>query len=77
MYFYPSNAIAHYTFIGEGSGKFYNINIPFNTDGDYKIGDAEYLYICKNFLLPIIKEFDPELIYISCGFDSAKGGFQI
>jgi histone deacetylase 6 len=72
--FYPSGEAGHYNKIGEGKGKFYNINIPFNTKEDKVIADAEYLYICKNFLFPIIKEYSPELIFISCGFDSAKGG---
>ena len=73
------NVNGHYTKIGDNKGKYYNINIPFNTgfglmsDDVSPLGDAEYVFICKNFLLPIIKEFDPELIFISAGFDSAKG----
>jgi histone deacetylase 4/5 len=80
MIFYPMSPIAHTSYIGEDKGKYHNINIPFNTDlglfsdSTSKIGDAEYVYICKNFLFPIIKDYNPELIFISCGFDSAKGG---
>ena len=52
--------------------------MPFNTKG---VGDAEYVYLCENLLLPILREFQPELILISSGFDSAVddplGGFCI
>jgi hypothetical protein len=50
--FYPSSNIAHYANIGEKDGKYYNINIPFNTelgmfsDVASNIGDAEYVHIC-------------------------------
>jgi histone deacetylase 6 len=37
------------------------------------IGDMDYIFVCENFLFPIIREFAPDLIIISAGFDSAKG----
>ena len=37
------------------------------------IGDLDYIYACETFLFPKIKEFEPEVILISCGFDSALG----
>ena len=33
----------------------------------------DYIFVCENFLFPIIREFAPDLIIISAGFDSAKG----
>ena len=33
----------------------------------------EYIYACNEFLFPIIREYQPEAILISSGFDSAKG----
>jgi len=33
----------------------------------------DYIYVCEQFLFPIIREFKPDLIIISAGFDSAKG----
>ena len=37
------------------------------------IGDLDYIYLCETFFFPIIREFQPDLIIISAGFDSAKG----
>ena len=36
-------------------------------------GTHEYIFIFKELLLPIIKEFCPDLILVSSGFDSARG----
>jgi len=33
----------------------------------------DYIYVCEQFFFPIIREFKPDLIIISAGFDSAKG----
>jgi histone deacetylase 6 len=38
-----------------------------------EIGDMDYIYVCEQFFFPIIREFKPDLIIISAGFDSAKG----
>lgn len=68
--------------IGECKGKGYNIQFPFNMpqknkdDADENqnvIGDMDYIFVCENFLFPIIREFGPDMIIISAGFDSAKG----
>lgn len=37
------------------------------------IGDEDYIYACETIFFPIIKEFSPDLIIISAGFDSALG----
>lgn len=68
--------------IGEGNGKGYNIHFPFNLpklkpgeehDKSQIIGDKDYIYVCETLFFPIIREFAPDLIIISAGFDSAKG----
>jgi len=56
--------------IGQGKGKGYNINVPFDLAG---MGNDEYAYVCEKLLFPIIEEFSPDLILISAGFDSALG----
>ena len=38
-----------------------------------KIGDRDYIYACEQLFFPVIKEFSPDLIIISAGFDSAEG----
>ena len=72
--FYPGQAGAH-TRIGEGAGKGFNIHFPFNVSPNQKpiIGDKDYIYACENVFFPIIREFNPDLMIISAGFDSALG----
>lgn len=52
--------------IGEGEGKGYNINVPLNpgTSG------ASFLYILKEVFIPLMKDFKPDLIAISAGYDA-------
>jgi histone deacetylase 6 len=37
------------------------------------IGDNDYIFVCESLFFPIIREFAPDLIIVSAGFDSAKG----
>jgi histone deacetylase 6 len=37
------------------------------------IGDEDFIYACEKVFFPIIKEFAPDLMIISAGFDSALG----
>jgi histone deacetylase 6 len=37
------------------------------------MGDSEYLACWNKILIPITKEFKPDLIIVSAGFDCAKG----
>lgn len=37
------------------------------------MGDAEFAAIWKSLLMPVAREFQPELIIVSAGFDGAKG----
>jgi acetoin utilization deacetylase AcuC-like enzyme len=69
--------------IGESSGKGYNLQFPFNmpqnnkveegVEDEHNIGDNDYIFVCEQFFFPIIREFKPDMIIISAGFDSAKG----
>uniref|UniRef100_A0A1I7YDI8 Hist_deacetyl domain-containing protein n=1 Tax=Steinernema glaseri TaxID=37863 RepID=A0A1I7YDI8_9BILA len=45
-------------------------NLPINEVG---VGDAEYIYFLNHFILPLIDDFKPNLILVSCGFDAALG----
>ena len=57
---------------GNGAGKGFNLNIPFNnlSDGLSYMGDDENLMTFQNKVLPVVNEFRPDLIIVSCGFDS-------
>ena len=47
-----------------------NVNVPLNKFG---LGDADYLAIFQQVLLPMTYEFNPDLILVSAGFDAALG----
>lgn len=69
-------------YIGKGNGKFKNINIAWETglvvDEERRenntiseLGNEEYRTACDTFLFPVVEEFKPDLIIVSCGFDGA------
>ncbi|KAG7955051.1 hypothetical protein I3843_11G051400 [Carya illinoinensis] len=68
--FYPANDDGFYTMIGEGPGAGYNINVPWENG---QCGDADYLAVWDHILIPVSKEFNPDIIIISAGFDAALG----
>lgn len=65
--FYPANHDGFYTKIGEGPGAGYNINVPWENG---HCGDADYLAVWDHILIPVAKEFNPDIIIISAGFDA-------
>ena len=72
--FYPQGNFGSMEMLGEDAGKGYNLNLPWNLPHKYaNIGDDEYVYALERIFIPIIKQFDPELIFISAGFDSGRG----
>lgn len=51
-------------------------NVDPNQSGyeeEHVCGYDEYIYAYERVVGPIIKEFNPEFIIISAGYDSAKG----
>jgi histone deacetylase 6 len=67
-HFYPGTGKVGEVGIGKGEGK--TVNVPFLASG---MGDADYYTAFKYVFVPIAKEFEPELIIISAGFDCVKG----
>ncbi len=51
--------------LGTGPGEGYTVNVPLPAGTD----DAGYLYVFNNILLPIAREFKPEFVLVSAGFD--------
>lgn len=45
-------------------------NYGFNLN---KVGDSKYLALFKNTIIPLIKQFGPDLIIVSAGFDAGIG----
>lgn len=65
--FYPAEGDASYCFIGEGDGKGYNINVPWEHG---KCGDADYIAAWDHVLLPVAETFNPDIVLVSAGFDA-------
>lgn len=52
--------------IGTGAGKGYNINIPLMAGS----GHEAYLYAMETIVIPALKNYQPELIIVACGYDA-------
>ncbi|GFZ03510.1 histone deacetylase 5 [Actinidia rufa] len=68
--FYPAGDDGSHIKIGEGPGAGYNINVPWENGW---CGDADYLAVWDHVLIPIAKDFSPDIVIISAGFDAAVG----
>jgi acetoin utilization deacetylase AcuC-like enzyme len=61
---YPGTGFAKE--VGKGPGKYYTLNLPFPP----RSGDWEYVEAMKKIGLPRLREFDPQFLLISAGFDA-------
>lgn len=68
--FWPNLRQSDYDFIGEGPGRGFNVNVPFNK---VDMKDGDYISIFQQILMPLAHEFDPQLVIVSCGYDAAIG----
>ncbi|XP_023245455.1 histone deacetylase 4 isoform X3 [Copidosoma floridanum] len=57
--------------VGEGLGR--NVNLAWSGGLSPPMGDAEYLAAFRTVVMPIAKDFDPDLVLVSAGFDAAHG----
>ena len=64
--FYPGTGFMEQRGRGKGEGFTVNIPVPSGT------GDADYIYILKEFVIPILERYKPEFIVISAGQDSHR-----
>jgi histone deacetylase 6 len=73
--FFPHSKDAAPQVVGCGTGRGFNVNVAWNIPWKDKIGmgDDEYLAAWQCLLLPIAREFQPQLILVSAGFDCAAG----
>ena len=65
--FYPGTGAADE--IGAGAGRGFTLNVPWPGG----MGDPEYVAAFDRVLLPIARDFAPELTLVSAGFDAAEG----
>ncbi|XP_049978292.1 histone deacetylase 9-like [Alexandromys fortis] len=59
--------------VGVGLGEGFNINIAWTGGLDPPMGDAEYLEAFRTVVMPVAKEFDPDMVLVSAGFDALEG----
>jgi acetoin utilization deacetylase AcuC-like enzyme len=65
--YYPGSGAYHE--VGTGKGEGYTVNVPMSVGN----GDGEFVSIFELVLKPIVKEFNPQLILVSAGFDIYMG----
>jgi acetoin utilization deacetylase AcuC-like enzyme len=68
--FYPSLASGGPTHVGSGPGQGFNVNIAWSCAG---MGDVEYYAAFERVILPLSREFGPQLILVAAGLDAAEG----
>lgn len=73
--YYPGTG--YLTEIGNGQGKGFTVNVPLPPGP----GDGEYSLIFEEILEPIAREYQPEIVFVSAGFDiyyqDPLGGMQV
>jgi histone deacetylase 6 len=65
--FYPGTGAADE--VGGAEARGFTVNVPLPAG----CGDAEYAAAFERILLPIARQFAPELVLVSAGFDAADG----
>lgn len=58
---------------GTGAGVGFNVNIAWSGGVSPPLGDAEYLAAFRTLVMPIAREFNPDVVLVSAGFDAAAG----
>lgn len=58
---------------GVRQGLGYTVNIAWSGGLNPPMGDAEYLAAFRTIVMPIAKEFCPDIVMVSAGFDAASG----
>jgi len=73
--YYPGTGAV--TDIGRGAGLGFNVNVPFSAG----VGDEGYLLAFEEIVAPVLRQFAPQFILVSAGFDchwrDPLGGMQV
>ena len=54
--------------VGSGKGEGYTVNVPLPAG----CGDAEYLAVFREIIVPVIERYEPDWLLVSAGFDSHR-----
>jgi acetoin utilization deacetylase AcuC-like enzyme len=55
--------------VGEGAGRGFTVNLPLPPG----MGDAEYARTYREFVVPVVRAFAPQVVIVSAGFDPYEG----
>merc|ERR1711924_80090 len=66
--FYP-HPKGNYTEIGDRKARGMNVNVTMSLGH----GDAEAIYAIDEICIPILTEFQPDVVIVAAGFDAVKG----
>lgn len=58
---------------GSSAGLGFNVNIAWSGGLNPALGDAEYLAAFRTIVMPIARDFAPDIVLVSAGFDAAAG----
>ncbi len=62
--FYPGTGAAHETGSGPGEGFTVNVSLPARS------GEDDYTAVFEGLFLPVLREFEPEFLIVSAGYDA-------
>ncbi len=62
--YYPGTGDAIEAGCGDGEGTTLNIPLPAGC------GDPEYIGAFQRLLVPVVRDYRPEMVFVSCGFDA-------
>lgn len=74
--YFPGTGSLEEVGIGKGEGFTLNVPLPpkdFKMSPTATFGDADYIAIFRQIIIPVCNEFAPDLVIVSAGFDAAKG----
>ncbi|ORZ23975.1 hypothetical protein BCR42DRAFT_386836 [Absidia repens] len=71
--FYPHTGAPDECGVGDGVGR--NVNIALSDDDSQSrpMGDPEFVAAFYHIIVPIARQFNPDMIFVSAGFDAAAG----
>ncbi|KAG2205836.1 hypothetical protein INT47_004019 [Mucor saturninus] len=71
--FYPFSGAPNECGEAGGLGRNVNIALSASEEKPKPMGDTEFVAAFHHLVIPIAKQFDPDMIFVSAGFDAAEG----
>ena len=62
--YYPGTGAADE--VGTGPGEGFTVNLPLESGGT----DADFEHVFDRVVLPVLRQFSPDLVLVSAGFDA-------